>query len=46
MSTLLGSTRKNPTEKYESITQFSHDFFAVKSLKNWGIIIEAEPMEI
>jgi len=46
MRDVLSSCRKNPAQKFKAIQDFSHDLFSQKSLKDWGISIESEPLEI
>lgn len=46
MRNVLSSCRKNPNQKFQAIQEFSKDLFGQKSLKDWGIIIEAEPLQI
>jgi hypothetical protein len=46
MRNVLQACRKNPTQKFEAIQEFSKDLFKQKALKDWGISIEAEPITI
>ena len=46
MRDVLGSTRKNPMQKFKAIEDFSYDLFGQKALKDWGVIIDNEPITI
>jgi hypothetical protein len=46
MRNVLQSCRKNPTQKFSAIQEFSKDLFSQKALKDWGIIIDAKPIQI
>jgi hypothetical protein len=46
MRDVLQSCRKNPEEKFKAIQDFSQDLFSQKALRDWGVIIEAEPIQI
>jgi len=46
MRDVLASCRKNPQQKFKAIENFSHDLFSQKALKDWGVIIDTEPMVI
>lgn len=46
MRDVLASCRKNPAQKFKAIQDFSKDLFKQKALKDWGVIIESEPIEI
>lgn len=46
MRDVLASCRKNPAQKFKAIQDFSRDLFGQKALKQWGITIEEDPMEI
>jgi hypothetical protein len=46
MREVLASCRKNPAQKFKAIEDFSHDLFSQKALKDWGVIIDTEPMMI
>lgn len=46
MRDVLGSTRKNPMQKFKAIEDFSVDLFGQKALRDWGIIIDSEPLAI
>lgn len=46
MRDVLASCRKNPAQKFKAIQDFSRDLFSQKALKEWGVIIEAEPIQI
>lgn len=46
MRDVLAACRKNPAQKFKAIQDFSKDLFNQKALKEWGISIEAQPMEI
>ena len=46
MRDVLASCRKNPAQKFKAIQDFSKDLFKQKALKDWGVIIDSEPIEI
>ena len=46
MRDVLAACRKNPAQKFKAIQDFSKDLFKQKALKDWGVIIESEPIEI
>ena len=46
MRDVLGATRKNPMQKFKAIEDFSYDLFGQKALKDWGVIIDSEPIQI
>jgi len=46
MKNVLAACRKNPNEKMIEIQEFSELLFSQKSLKDWGITIEAKPAQM
>ena len=46
MRDVLASCRKNPAQKFKAIQDFSKELFSQKALREWGIIIEEEPLEV
>jgi hypothetical protein len=46
MRDVLASCRKNPAQKFKAIQDFSKELFSQKALRDWGIIIEEQPLEV
>jgi hypothetical protein len=46
MRNVLQSCRKNPSQKFQAIQDFSKDLFGQKALKDWGIVVDPEPINI
>lgn len=46
MRDVLASCRKNPAQKFKAIQDFSKDLFSQKVLKEWGVIVDTQPLNI
>jgi hypothetical protein len=46
MRDVLASCRKDPCQKFKAIEDFSRDLFSSPALRDWGVEIDEDPMEI